>query len=180
VDPADKKTFPLFGDGAGAVLLGKSETDQGLLSFALGAEGDGGELLGMPAGGTREPLSPENWSSGRQYVKMDGRAVFKWAVRLIADASQQVLQRAGMTIHDADLVVFHQANIRIIDSAVQSLGVDPDKVLVNLDRYGNTSAGSIPLVLDEANQQGRIRRGDRILLAGFGAGLSWGAGVLRW
>ncbi len=180
VNPADKKTFPLFGDGAGAVLLGKSGADQGLLSYMLGAEGDGGELLSQPGGGTAEPITPELLKTGRQFVQMDGRAVFKWAVRRVADASLQVLQHADMSVDDVDLVVLHQANIRIIDSAIQSLGVDPDKVLVNLDRYGNTSAGSIPLVLDEAFQQGRLRRGDRVLITGFGAGLSWGAGVLRW
>jgi 3-oxoacyl-[acyl-carrier-protein] synthase-3 len=180
IDPEDKKTFPLFGDGAGAVLIGPSEGDQGFLSYSLGSEGDFGELLSLPGGGSREPLTTDGLLKGRQYVRMDGRAVFKWAVRLINEVVSDVVRFAEMTIEELDLVVLHQANVRIIDSAIQGLGIDPDKVFVNLDRYGNTTAASIPLALDEALAAGKLRRGDHILLNGFGAGLTWGAGVFRY
>lgn len=180
VNPKDTKTYPLFGDGGGAVLLGPGEPEQGLLAYTLGADGAGGECLHIPGGGTREPLTAETLAAGRQFLVMDGRAVFKWAVRLVADAVADVLEHADLKLADIDLFVLHQANKRILDAAAESLGVSPEKVLINLDRYGNTSAGSIPLALAEAAQAGRIRRGDKLLLCGFGAGLAWGAGVLRW
>ena len=134
----------------------------------------------MPGGGSREPLTPEGLQQGQQYIRMDGRAVFKWAVRMIHDIASDVVRHAELTMDDIDLVVMHQANLRIIDAAVEGLGIDRDKVLVNLDRYGNTTAASIPLVLDEAVLQQRLERGDHVLLMGFGAGLTWGAGVLRY
>lgn len=180
VSATDKKTYPLFGDGAGAVLLGRGGQNQGLLSYTLGAEGEGAGLLYTPAGGTREPISTEAIAASRQFMYMDGRAVFKWAVRVIVDAIVDVLHHAELTPDDVDLLVLHQANIRIIDAAVDALGIDREKVVVNLDRYGNTSAGSIPLALCEAQQEGRLQRGDRVLLCGFGAGLAWGAAVVQW
>jgi 3-oxoacyl-[acyl-carrier-protein] synthase-3 len=180
VNPLDRKTYPLFGDGAGAVLLGPADRSRGLLAYTLGADGSGTDLLWIPGGGTAEPLTLETISKGRQFLAMDGRAVFKWAVRMIQDAAEDVLQAAELTQDDISLVVFHQANMRIIDAAIDGLGIDRDRVFVNLDRYGNTSAASIPLVLAEAQAAGRIHEGDHILLAGFGAGLAWGAGVLRW
>lgn len=180
VSPEDKKTFPLFGDGAGAVLLGPGDSDQGMLSYTLGAEGEGVDMLYIPAGGTREPFTLEGIAASRYYLTMDGRAVFKWAVRVIVDAIVDVLHHARLTPSDLDLLVLHQANIRIIDAAVDGLGIDRDKVIVNLDRYGNTSAGSIPLALFEAQQQGKLHPGDRVLLCGFGAGLAWGAAIIQW
>jgi 3-oxoacyl-[acyl-carrier-protein] synthase-3 len=180
VDPADKKTFPLFGDGAGAVLLGAADGDQGLPSYTLGADGDGADLLVVPAGGSREPISATALAANRQFLQMDGRAVFKWAVRLLAGTTQDVLQHAGQTPDDLDLVVFHQANIRIIDAVADELQVDREKLVINLDRYGNTSGASIPLALNEALDEGRVRRGDSILLCGFGAGLAWGTALLKW
>jgi 3-oxoacyl-[acyl-carrier-protein] synthase-3 len=180
VHPDDRKTFPLFGDGAGAALLAPSNDDHGLLSFVLGADGNGSELLCIPGGGTREPLTKAGLDARRQYMYMDGRQVFKWAVRTCADAMRQAIDEAGLTADDIDLVVLHQANIRIIDAAVENLAVPREKVFVNLDRYGNTSAGSIPLALDEARRSGRIQTGDHILFCGFGAGLAWAAGVMRW
>ncbi|QDU27376.1 3-oxoacyl-[acyl-carrier-protein] synthase 3 [Anatilimnocola aggregata] len=180
VNPADKKTFPLFGDGAGAVLLGAGKPDQGLVAYTLGADGNGVELLHIPAGGSREPLTPESLAAGRQYMSMDGRAVFKWAVRTVADSCREVLGHAGLTTSDVTWLVLHQANKRILDAAAADLGMSADRVIMNLDRYGNTSAGSIPLVLDELNQQGRLNRGDHVLLSGFGAGLAWGTGIFRW
>jgi 3-oxoacyl-[acyl-carrier-protein] synthase III len=180
INPHDKKTYPLFGDGAGAVLLGAGDDDQGLLSFSLGSEGDGGELLSIPAGGSREPLTAEGLRQGRQYLHMDGRAVFKWAVRMIGDVASDIVRHAELSMDDIDLVVMHQANQRIIDAAREALTIDRDKVLINLDRYGNTTAASIPLVLHEAHVAGRLRAGDHILLMGFGSGLTWGAGVFRY
>jgi 3-oxoacyl-[acyl-carrier-protein] synthase-3 len=177
VDPADKKTYPLFGDGAGAVLLGAGNADQGLVAYTLGADGTGAELLQVPGGGSREPLTAESLKAGRQYMSMDGRAVFKWAVRLVADSCREVLGHAGLTTSDVTWLVLHQANKRILEAAATDLGVTPDRVIMNLDRYGNTSAGSIPLVLDELRQQNRLRRGDHVL---FGAGLAWGTGLFRW
>lgn len=180
INPADKKTFPLFGDGAGAVLLGPGQAEQGLLSYSLGSEGDEGELLSVPGGGSRQPLTDEGLQQGQQYIRMDGRAVFKWAVRMINDIAGDVVRHAELSMDDIALVVMHQANLRIIDAAVEGLGVDRNRVLVNLDRYGNTTAASVPLVLDEAASSGRLKRGDHVLLMGFGAGLTWGAGVLRY
>jgi 3-oxoacyl-[acyl-carrier-protein] synthase-3 len=180
VNPADARTYPLFGDGGGAVLLTTGEDDQGLLSFTLGAEGDVDGVLCQPAGGTREPLTDGALEAGRHFIHMEGRAVFKWAVRVLIDSTRDVVGHAGLSGDDIDVAVLHQANIRIIDSAVDDLGIDRGKVIVNLDRYGNTSAGSMPVVLDEAFRDRRIRRGDRVLLNGFGGGLSWGSAVMRW
>jgi 3-oxoacyl-[acyl-carrier-protein] synthase-3 len=180
VNPADKKTYPLFGDGGGAVLIGAGDSSQGLISYTLGAEGDAEGVLCQPAGGTREPISAEGLAAGRHYIHMQGRGVFKWAVRVLIDSTRDVLVHAGLTLRDLDLVVFHQANIRIIDAAAEELGVPRDKLMINLDRYGNTSAGSMPLALDEAHRQGRVRRGNRVLLSGFGGGFAWGTAVVNW
>jgi len=182
INPQDNKTYPLFGDAAGAAILtpDRSEHPAGLLAFTLGSEGCGGEMLCIPGGGSRLPLSPSAWENGDQYLRMDGRSVFKWAVRTVADSSLDLLHAVGLEPSDLDLIILHQANQRIIDSAVADLGVDPAKVFVNLDRYGNTSAASIPLALDEALQQGRLQRGQLLLLCGFGAGLAWGTALVRY
>jgi 3-oxoacyl-[acyl-carrier-protein] synthase III len=180
VEPQDHKTYPLFGDGAGAVLVTRGESNQGLISFVLGADGAGEELLCMKAGGSRNPTSAETIQRGEHYMRMDGRPVFKWAVRLIAQSIRDVLAGAGLTTADVDLVLLHQANIRIIDAAAEELGFERSKVVANLEKYGNTSAGSIPLALDEAIEQGRVKRGDNILICGFGAGLAWGTALWRW
>ena len=180
INPADKKTYPLFGDAAGAVLLGKGEQQQGLTSYTLGSDGSGSELLCVPAGGSREPITGQALADNRHFLQMDGRPVFKWAIRMLADTARDVLAESRLSVEEIDLVLFHQANIRIIDAAIDDLGIDRQKVVINLDRYGNTSAGSIPLVLDEAYRAGRIARGDNILVSGFGAGLSWGTAILKW
>ena len=150
------------------------------LSYLLGADGAGADLLCMPAGGSREPVSAAVLAANRQYMYMNGRPVFKWAVRLVADSILDVLEDAQILPNDLQLVVLHQANARIIDSAINDLGIDREKVVLNLDRYGNTSAASIPLALQEVYEQGRISRGDHVLLCGFGAGLTWGTAVLKW
>jgi 3-oxoacyl-[acyl-carrier-protein] synthase-3 len=180
MDPADHKTFPLFGDGAGAVLLGPGTAEQGMLSYVLGADGTGADLLKIPGGGSREPLTPEALACGKQYMQMDGRAVFKWAIRLLGDSVRELLAAAEIEASDLSLAVLHQANYRILEAAREDLGLPSEKLVVNLDRYGNTSAGSIPLALDEMHRAGRIKPGDHLLLCGFGAGLAWGGGIFRW
>ncbi len=180
VNPADIKTFPLFGDGAGAVLLGAGSDEQGFLSFTLGADGSGADMLCVHGGGSREPLTAETLAAGRQFMHMQGKAVFKWAVNLVTSSVRDTLAAAGLTAGDLTWVVLHQANRRILDAAADALGIPTEKVIVNLDRYGNTSAASIPLVLDEMAQAGQLKRGDHVLLSGFGAGLAWGTGVFRW
>ncbi len=182
INPDDKKTYPLFGDAAGAALLAPetAQGEGGILSYQLGSEGCGGEMLCIPAGGTRQMMSAEAIANGGQYLVMDGRNVFKWAVRVFDESAKDVLADAGLSADQLDLIILHQANQRIIDSAVSDLHVDPKKVFVNLDRFGNTSAASIPLALDEAVQAGLVKRGDHLLLCGFGSGLAWGTALLRW
>ncbi|TWT94939.1 beta-ketoacyl-ACP synthase III [Neorhodopirellula pilleata] len=193
IDPDDKKIYPLFGDAAGAVILTSTGSGEaassdnhdaapadGLLAYQLGSEGAGAGLLCIPAGGSRQLLTPEAHAAKQHYMAMDGRNVFKWAVRVVDESIQDVLRAAGVTAQDLDLLILHQANQRIIDSAVSDLNVDPAKVFVNLDQYGNTSAASIPLALDEAARAGRLKRGDLVLMSGFGAGLAWGTVLLRW
>ncbi len=180
INPGDQKSYPLFGDGAGAVLLAPGSPEQGLVSYQLGSDGSGGDLLNRPAGGSRMPPSPEALSNGLHYLAMDGRAVFKWAVRILADSSLSVMKHAGLTIENVRWFIPHQANIRIIHAASDVLGFDRERVVKNLDRYGNTSGGSIPIALDEVIQEGRLRRGDLLLISGFGAGLTWGTALWRW
>ncbi len=185
VDPDDKKTYPLFGDAAGAAVLTADDTSDtgrrsGILAYQLGSEGCGGEMLCIAAGGSRRPLTPEAYAKGDQYLRMDGRGVFKWAVRVFEESARDVLAQAGVTADQLELIILHQANQRIIDSAVADLNVPAEQVFVNLDRYGNTSAASIPLALDEAVRGGRLQRGDHVLLCGFGSGLAWGTALWRW
>ena len=180
INPKDKQTYPLFGDGAGAVLLGPGSKKQGFLAYSLGAEGSGAGLLEIPGGGSRCPLTPQGLADGKQYMRMDGRSVFKWAVRLLAEDIRDVVRTAGLGLDDIKLFVLHQANLRIIEAASEAMNIPREKMLVNLDRFGNTSAGSIPLGLDEACRAGEISRGDAIVLCGFGAGLVWGTAVVQW
>lgn len=180
VRPDDQRTAPLFGDGAGAVILQPGDRDQGLVCYQLGADGSGGPLLDRPAGGTSLPLTPELVQQGRHFLQMDGRNVFKWAIHAVTESITTVLEKAGVTTDDVALFVLHQANIRIIDHAMKELGIHTSRVFNNLSTVGNTSAASIPLALDGALQQGRIRRGDLVVMCGFGAGLTWGTGLFRW
>ena len=184
VDPEDIKTWPLFGDGAGAVLLESCEPDpsgreHGLLQFALGADGRGAGLLACPMSGSRQPPTVEGIGRREQYMRMDGRAVFKWAIRLAEDNIRAVTERAGVPLEHIDLFVLHQANARIIEGIRDSLGLPAEKVFMNLDRYGNTSSGSSPLAMEEAWRTGRIRSGSTIVICGFGGGLAWGTAVWR-
>jgi 3-oxoacyl-[acyl-carrier-protein] synthase-3 len=180
LNPTDIKTYPLFGDGAGAVLLGRGRPDQGLISYSMGADGGGGDLLSRPAGGSRMKLTPEVLDQGLHYMHMDGRAVFRWAVAILCDTIQDVLKDSGLHADEIDLYIPHQANIRIINAAIDVLHIPRSKVFNNLDRYGNTSAGSVPLALDEAVAEGRVGPGSQFVLSGFGAGLTWGTAVMRW
>ena len=180
MNPLDQRVFPLFGDGAGAVIMKRGEPRQGLVCYQLGADGGGAPLLVVPGGGSRQSASAEMIKAGAQYVQMDGRSVFKWAVRALSDTIALVLKEAGLTVQDVSLYLLHQANIRIIDAAVQQLGIPCEKVFNNIQRYGNTSGGSIPIALDEAFLEGRIKPGDTLLMSGFGAGLTWGTALFRW
>jgi 3-oxoacyl-[acyl-carrier-protein] synthase III len=178
VNPADAQTYPIFGDGAGAVLLAPGSPRQGLVSYAVGTDGSGADLLCRPMGGSRLLHVGEN--DPRRWLYMAGRPIFKWAIRILVSTVRDVLQAADVALDDVDLFVLHQANIRIINAVVENLGIDPRKVFNNLDRYGNTAAASVPLALDEALAQGLIRPGSLVLTSGFGGGLCWGTGLLRW
>lgn len=180
VDPSDQKVAPLFGDGAGAVLLTRGDAHQGLACYQMGSDGSGGKLLDRKSGGTRNPLTAASVEAGDHYLRMDGRSVFKWAVRAVTETVDLVLRKSGLGVHDVSLYVLHQANIRIINYAMEQLGISPTKVFNNLQDYGNTSGASIPIALDEAYRQGLIHRGDTIVISGFGAGLTWGTALLRW
>jgi 3-oxoacyl-[acyl-carrier-protein] synthase III len=180
VNPLDQKVAPLFGDGAGAVLLTRGDAHQGMLCYQMGSDGSGGSLLDRKSGGTKFPITAAAIDAGEHYLQMDGRSVFKWAVRAVTETIELVLRKSGMSVHDVSLYVLHQANIRIINYAMEQLGIPQSKVFNNLQEYGNTSAGSIPIALDEAFRQGRVHRGDTILMSGFGAGLTWGTTLFRW
>jgi 3-oxoacyl-[acyl-carrier-protein] synthase-3 len=176
----DRNTCVLFGDGAGAAVLGPVRDGYGFQAFELGSDGSGGPLLSLPAGGSRIPASVESIEKDLHYIAMNGSEVFKFAVRVMNSATEAVLAKAGLEKDDIDLLVPHQANKRIIDSAVQRFGLSEDKVVINLDRYGNMSSASIPVALDEALEAGRIKEGDNLVLVGFGGGLTWGAALLKW
>jgi len=179
-DFTDRNTCILFGDGAGAVVLGPVPEGRGFRSFELGADGAGGELLKVSGGGSRVPATPESLEARQHFIHMAGSEVFKFAVRIMGNAAEEALRKAGLDKQDIDLLVPHQANIRIIQSAINRLQVPEDKCMINLDRYGNVSAGSIPIALAEAVESGRVKEGDTIVMVGFGGGLTWGASVLTW
>ncbi|WP_145260962.1 beta-ketoacyl-ACP synthase III [Planctomycetes bacterium Pan216] len=180
INPDDMKTYPLFGDGAGAVLLSAGGDDQGFLSYHIAADGSGSDLLSRPACGSRMPPTPEALEQAKHFLQMDGRAVFKWACNTVTESTQEVLEHAGLTADDVNLFVPHQANVRIINAVGDVIGFPRERVFNNLWRYGNTSAGSIPIALDEARRQALISHGDSILVSGFGAGLTWASAVIRW
>ncbi len=176
----DRNTCVLFGDGAGAVVMEASSQPTGVQSFVLGSDGSGGKYLKVRGGGCAYPISHEMIEDKAMYIEMNGRKVFKFATRVMGEATLQALDKAGLTLDDIDLLIPHQANLRIIQLAARHLGLPMEKVFVNLDRYGNTSAASIPIALVEALEQGRIREGMNICMVGFGGGLTWAATVVRW
>ncbi len=181
VDWTDRNTCVLFGDGAGAVLVAASDVPGGIMATELGSDGSGADLLTLPAGGSAIPASLETVSSGAHYIKMDGRAVFRFATRVMAEATRKVLDRAGVSVDDVDLIIPHQANIRIIQSSVvKQLRIPEDKVFINLQKYGNTSTASIPIALCEAIEAGKVQPGDDLVFVGFGAGLTWAAAAIKW
>ena len=179
VDPADRATAILFGDAAAGVLLEASE-GRGLLAGDLGVDGSAAGILEVPAGGSRRPASAETVTGREHYVRMQGQEVFRRAVRAVVDSSEIALGRAGVASSDVDWFVPHQANLRIIEAARQRLDIPPERTVVNIERYGNTSAASIPLALSEAAEAGHFADGDTLLLSGFGAGMSWASAVLTW
>lgn len=179
-DWTDRNTAILFGDGAGAAVLGEVPEGYGVLGVHLGAEGAGGDLLKLPAGGSRMPASAETVAQRLHFTQMDGNEVFKFAVKVMGEAVKQALEMANLSTSDITYLVPHQANIRIIQSAAKRVGMPMDKVIVNVDKYGNTSAASIPIALDEAVKGGKIKKGDTIAMVGFGGGLTWAASIIKW
>ncbi|WP_149452794.1 beta-ketoacyl-ACP synthase III [Pasteuria penetrans] len=179
-DYTDRSTCVLFGDGAGAAVLGPVEDQYGFLAHTLHGDGSGGHFLQVPAGGSRQPPSLTTVERGLHFLKMDGREVFRFAVRSIGPMIEEALEKASLRQDQVDFLVPHQANIRIIESALHRFGWTEDQVVVNLDRYGNISSASIPVALDELVRSGRLHRGHHVILCGFGAGLTWGASAMRW
>ncbi|MDQ6908738.1 MAG: ketoacyl-ACP synthase III, partial [Chloroflexota bacterium] len=178
-DYTDRRTCILFGDGGGAVVLEASDQPRGLLSMTLGADGGGADLLKAPAVGTL-PVTQEMIDRNEQYIAMEGSEVFKFAVRTMGDAAIEAIARAGMHFREIDMLIPHQANLRIIEAIAKRLDLPRDKVWVNIEKYGNTSAATIPISLSEAANQGLLHEGTNLLLVAFGGGLTWGASVIRW
>jgi 3-oxoacyl-[acyl-carrier-protein] synthase III len=175
LDWTDRSTLVLFGDGAGAVILERTP-QRGFLGFELGADGGGGIHLSLPGSGSRRMEDAE----GNGYVHMNGREVFKFATRVLVSSAEAVLERCGVSVDEVDVYVPHQANVRIMDHAARKLGIPHERMVVNVDRYGNTSSGSIPLALADAQRDGRLKKGDLVLMTGMGAGLTWGSGLMEW
>ncbi len=176
----DRNTCVLFGDGAGAAVLGAVEEGYGILGVELGADGSGGEFLHMPAGGSLHPATVDTIANKMHYIHMNGNEVFKFAIKIMGEAALKALKSAGLETKDVDCLIPHQANIRIIKSAAKRLSLPMDKVFVNVNKYGNTSAASIPIALAEAAKERRFKKGDIVVLVGFGAGLTWASCVLKW
>jgi 3-oxoacyl-[acyl-carrier-protein] synthase-3 len=174
MDWNDRSTLVLFGDGAGAVVLERARGEGGFLGFELGAEGAGGVHLWHPGSGSRR------FPDDEMFLKMNGREVFKFATRMLVTSAEKLLAECGKTVEDVDLYVPHQANVRIIDHATKKLGFPDEKVVINVDRYGNTSSGSIPLALADAAADGRLKPGELVLMTGMGAGLTWGSALIEW
>jgi 3-oxoacyl-[acyl-carrier-protein] synthase III len=175
----DRSTCVLFGDGAGAVVI-EPVQDEGFFGFELGADGSGGVHLHMPAGGSRLPASAETVAAEQHFAFMNGREVFKFATRVLVSSAEKLLEECDVSMDEVDVYVPHQANVRIIDHAAKKLGVPEDRVVVNVDRFGNTSSGSIPLALADAVADGRLEEGKLLLMTGMGAGLTWGSALMRW
>jgi 3-oxoacyl-[acyl-carrier-protein] synthase-3 len=180
VDWTDRSTCILFGDGAGAFVLQASEQPGGVLSSVLRSDGSGGDLLSIPAGGSAKPASQATIEAGQHFIHMNGNEVFRFATRVMAAASQEAIDKAGLKVDDIELIIPHQANFRIIQAAARGLKLPMERFMVNIERYGNTSTASIPIAVCEAVQDGLLKRGDNTVLVGFGAGLTWGSLALQW
>ena len=180
LDWQDRNTCVLFGDGAGAAVLGEVEEGYGILGMDLGSDGSGAPLLYQPAGGSRKPASAETVQAHEHFVSMNGNEVFKFAIKIMGKTAKKSLAAAGLTEHDIDILVPHQANLRIIQSAAKHFKMPMERVWVNVDKYSNTSAACIPIALTEMQQKGAMKKGDVLLLVAFGAGLTWGSIVLKW
>ncbi len=179
MDWSDRTTCVLFGDGAGAVVLERVD-EGGFIGFELGADGAGGVQLYLAGGGSRLPSSAETVASGDHFVRMNGREVFKFATRVLVSSAEKLLDECDAAVGDVDVYIPHQANVRIIDHAAKKLGIPENRVVVNVDRYGNTSSGSIPLAIADAAADGRLRQGELVLMTGMGAGLTWGSALMEW
>ena len=180
LDWSDRTTCVIFADGAGATIMSEGELPRGVLASVMHTDGSMSDYICMEGGGSRYPATPETVAQGRHFIKMRGNETFKIAVRSMEEVSREVLAKAGLTPDDVSWFIPHQANQRIIDAVGQRLGIPAERSFVNVDRYGNTSAASIPIALDEAVRQGKVQRGDVVLMAAFGAGLTWAASVARW
>jgi 3-oxoacyl-[acyl-carrier-protein] synthase-3 len=180
LDWQDRTTCILFGDGAGAAVLTPCGPEEGILASSLGSDGSGVEAVWIPAGGTRTPLTPDLLAQNQNCLRMRGKEVYRFVAQVVPDAILEALKRACVRPCDIRLLVMHQANLRILEAVAERLDIEMDKVFVNIDRYGNTSAASVPMALTEAAQQGRLHKGDIVVTVGFGAGLTWGANVIRW
>ena len=176
----DRNTCVLFGDGAGAFILQASDEPGGLISSVLRSDGSGGNLLSIPAGGSKLPASEATVLKGMHYIQMNGREVFRFATRVMTQATQEAIQKAGVSLDEIDLLIPHQANLRIIETAIRRLNYPMEKVVTNVGRYGNTSTASIPIAVCEAIQEGKLINGNIVVFVGFGAGLTWGAAVVHW
>ena len=180
IDYSDRNTCVIFGDGGGGVLLEPTDTDTGVIDSILHTDGSGSQYLKVPAGGSVHPASKDTIEKKMHYVYQDGKTVFKFAVKKMADVSKQILDNNGFTGSDVKLFIPHQANRRIIDAAAKRCGLRADQILVNINKYGNTTAGTIPIALDEAVETDRLNNGDLLLLAAFGGGFTWGSMLIRW
>ena len=180
LDYQDRDTCVIFGDGGGGVILEPSDNNSGIVDSILRMDGSGGEYLIVPGGGSRIPSTKASVNSRQHYIKQDGKTVFKYAVKGMAEVSKKLLDRNNLSGDDIALFIPHQANKRIIDASAERCGISPDKVLINIDRYGNTTAGTIPIALNEAVSENQINDGDYVLLAAFGAGFTWGSMLIKW
>ncbi len=180
VDSEDYKVSTLFGDGAGAVVISRVPKGQGFLSHHFGSDGSGGHLFYRPAGGSRLPASHETVNKRLHYIQMDGQSLFRFGVETLVRSSLNVLEQANLDTEDVDLFIPHQANLRIIKSGIQRLNIPLDKTFINVQKYGNTASATIPIALDESIKTGRLRKGDVVLLTGFGAGLTWASVLMKW
>ena len=180
IDYSDRNTCVIFGDGGGGVLLEPTDTDAGVLDSILHTDGSGSQYLKVPAGGSVHPASKDTIEKKMHYVYQDGKTIFKFAVKKMAEVSKQILDNNGFTGSDVKLFIPHQANRRIIDAAAKRCGLSADQILVNINKYGNTTAGTIPIALDEAVETDRLNNGDLLLLAAFGGGFTWGSMLIRW